>query len=91
MEKAVFGLRTECSECIRSCRSYARIHVAIGDDFIRSMEDVKHERFTLESAYRLRITVRSHRHIVGAIAHIDSGVVRMDHLQPRVLRLQPPR
>ena len=25
MEKRVFGLRTECSECIRSCRSYARI------------------------------------------------------------------
>jgi hypothetical protein len=45
----------------------------------------------LEPAHRFGITVRSHRHVMCTIAHIDSRGLRMDYLQARVLRLQPPR
>ena len=44
-----------------------------------------------ESTHRLWITVWPHRHIMGTIAYIDSRGVGMDHLQTRILRLQPAR
>jgi hypothetical protein len=39
----------------------------------------------LEPAHRFRITVRSHRHVMRTITHIDSRGVWMDHFQTRVL------
>ena len=44
----------------------------------------------LESAHWLRITIRSHGHIMCTVAYVDSRSVRMDYLQTWVLRLQPP-
>jgi hypothetical protein len=45
---------------------------------------------TVKSADRVRIPIRTDRDVVGAVAHVDPGGVRMHHLQARVLRTDLP-
>jgi hypothetical protein len=47
-------------------------------------------RETLKPPHRLWIAIRSHSDVMHAIAYIDPCCLRMDYLQARVIRLQPP-
>ena len=58
--------------------TYARFHPAAFQPVSQSM---KIGGEALEPAHRLWITVWAHRHVVCAIAHIDSRRVSVDHLQ----------
>ena len=46
-------------------------------------------RPTSKLPYRLRIPPRGHRNEVAFISNIDSGGVRMHHVQSRIIRIQP--
>src|SRR5260370_32076910 len=48
-------------------------------------------RETLKPAHRLWIAIRPYGDVMHAIAYIDPCCMRMNYLQSRVLRLQPPR
>jgi len=46
-------------------------------------------RETLELAYRFRISIRTHRHIMGSVTYVNPSGLRVNHVQPRVVGLQP--
>jgi hypothetical protein len=46
-------------------------------------------RETLELAYRFQISIRTHRHIMGSVTYVNPSGLRVNHVQPRVVGLQP--
>ena len=46
-------------------------------------------RETIELAYRFQISIRTHRHIMGSVTYVNPSGLRVNHVQPRVIGLQP--
>ncbi len=60
-----------------------------------ALEPIRHpvqiRREALETLHPFGIPVRSHRYMLRAVAHIDSGRIGVHHFQTGVIGLQPSR